>query len=65
MRGLSLGAIKGKVQCLSRGTEEKEDHKPTDQKHTHIQPPETWELVPLSIVCNPYYELGASNTSNS
>ena len=26
---------------------------------------ETWELLPLSSVCNPYYKLSAGNTSSS
>jgi hypothetical protein len=36
----------------------------TGKTHSQPQPIETWELVPLSIVCNPYYELSAYNTSS-
>jgi hypothetical protein len=36
-----------------------------DKTHSQPQPTETWELVPLSIVCNPYYKLSASNTGCS
>jgi hypothetical protein len=62
MTGLSLGVIKGKVQYLSRGRLDKPITKKT---HSQPQPAETWELDPLSIIFNPYYELSASNTSNS
>jgi hypothetical protein len=66
MTGLSLGAIKGKVQYLSRGRLNRPIAIPrTGKTHSQPQPTETWELIPLSIVCNPYYELSASNTDTS
>jgi hypothetical protein len=56
----SLEAIKGKGQYLLG------DHNPTTlEQYTQPQPTETWELVPLTTVCNPYYELSASNMSSS
>jgi hypothetical protein len=38
----------------------------TLEEYTHnLKSTETWELVSLSTVCNPYYELSACNTSSS
>jgi hypothetical protein len=66
MTGPSLGVIKGKVQYLSGGQWDKPITIPRTRKtHSQPQPIETWELIPLSTVCNPYYKLSASNTSSS
>jgi hypothetical protein len=62
MTGPSLGVIKGKVWYLKEGR----DRKPTYQGKT-LSTSTTRDLgvrPSLSIVYNPYYELGASNTSN-
>jgi hypothetical protein len=56
-RALPLGTIKGEAGATSRGTRI-ETHL-TDQalKHTHTHTTkETWDPLPLSKACNPYYE---------
>jgi hypothetical protein len=57
-RALSLKTIKGEAGATSKrrnaGTN---THTPHQDNHTHITPSkETWDLLPLSKACNPYYE---------
>ena len=67
--------IKGKA---GRPYQEIRTHKIETQEHdtstrlsskralsTHSPlPPETWDPLPLSLVCNPYYKLSAGNMSS-
>jgi hypothetical protein len=58
-RALSLETIKGKAGATSKKTSIRETmtHTPHQkQPHTHHPSKETWDPLPLSKTCNPYYE---------